>query len=67
MKESYEEGLASRLGLEPYAGNGNVAGVALGTGTRRPAIELRKRVLLSGADLVLSKGRQHGTQRHGEL
>jgi hypothetical protein len=28
MKESYREGLASRSGLEPYAGDGNVAGVA---------------------------------------
>ncbi len=28
MKESYREGLASRSGLEPYAGDGDVAGVA---------------------------------------
>jgi hypothetical protein len=41
MKESYEKGLANRLGPEPYAGGGNVAGVALGMGTRRPGIELR--------------------------
>jgi hypothetical protein len=40
MKESYEEGLADRLGPEPYAGGGNVAGVAWVSGTRRPAIEL---------------------------
>ena len=67
MKEPYEEGPASRLGPEPYAGNGNVAGVALGMGTRRPAIELRKKVLLPGADLVLRKGRRRGRQRYGEL
>ena len=41
MKESYEEGLASHLGLEPYADDGNVMGVASVRGTGRPAIELR--------------------------
>ena len=28
MKESYREDLASSSGLEPYAGGGNIAGVA---------------------------------------
>ena len=32
MKESYREGLASRSGLEPYAGDGDVAGVASARG-----------------------------------
>ncbi len=32
MKESYREDLASRSGLEPYAGDGNVAGVASARG-----------------------------------
>ena len=32
MKESYREDLASRSGLEPYAGGGNFAGVASGRG-----------------------------------
>ena len=32
MKESYREGLASRSGLEPYAGDGNVAGAASARG-----------------------------------
>ena len=41
MKEPYEKGLAHRLGPESYAGNGNIVGVALTRGTRRPAIELR--------------------------
>ena len=27
MKESYEEDLANHSGLEPYAGDGNIAGV----------------------------------------
>ena len=32
MKESYREDLASRSGLEPYAGEGNLAGVASARG-----------------------------------
>ena len=41
MKESYGEVLASHSGLEPYADDGNVVGVASVRGTGRPAIELR--------------------------
>jgi hypothetical protein len=41
MKESYAEGLANHCGLEPYADDGNVNGVASARGTGRPAIELR--------------------------
>jgi len=33
MKESYREDLASHSGLEPYAGDGNVAGVASARGS----------------------------------
>ncbi len=37
MKESYRENLASYSGLEPYAGDGNIAGVASARGsTGRP-------------------------------
>jgi hypothetical protein len=36
MKESYEKDLASHLGLEPYADDGNVVGVASVRGTGRP-------------------------------
>ena len=32
MKESYREDLASSSGLEPYAGDGNIAGVASARG-----------------------------------
>ncbi|MFV1968187.1 MAG: hypothetical protein ACC628_22420 [Pirellulaceae bacterium] len=32
MKESYREDLASNSGLEPYAGDGNIAGVASARG-----------------------------------
>ncbi len=63
MKEPYEEGLANRLGPESYAGDGNIAGVALARGTRRPAIELRNQ-LFSRADLVMLWGRQHGQSRY---
>ena len=41
MKEPYGKGLADRPGPEPYADDGNIVGVALARGTRRPAIELR--------------------------
>ncbi len=41
MKESYGKGLAGRPGPESYADDGNIVGVALARGTRRPAIELR--------------------------
>ncbi len=41
MREPYGEGLTSHPGPESYAGDGNVMGVALARGTRRPAIELR--------------------------
>ncbi len=41
MKESYGKGLADRPGPESYADDGNIVGVALARGTRRPAIELR--------------------------
>jgi len=35
MKESYREELASRSGLDPYAGGGDVAGVASARGNPR--------------------------------
>jgi hypothetical protein len=36
MKKSYEKDLASHLGLEPYAGDGNIPGVASARGIGRP-------------------------------
>ena len=63
MKEPYEKGVASHLGLESYADDGNVVGVALAKGTRRPAMELHvlsgNGASISRADLVLTRGRQH--------
>ena len=44
MKKSYEKDLASHLGLEPYAGDGNIPGVALARGTDGRAIELRNQL-----------------------
>jgi hypothetical protein len=41
MKESCEEGSATRFVLEPYAEAGDSLGVASAKGTGRPAIELR--------------------------
>ena len=65
MKESYREGLASRTGPESYAGDGNIAGVALTRGTRRPAIELRYHHIPC-ADAVPVDGRQYRVCRQGE-
>jgi len=65
MKESYEKDLASHLGPEPYAVIGNDGGVAWAKGTHRPAIELRKSVLVSRADLLQSKGRQYANCVNG--
>src|SRR3990172_4044921 len=36
MEESYVKGPANHCGLEPYAGDGNIPGVALARGTGSP-------------------------------
>jgi hypothetical protein len=41
MKDVVRARSSQPLGPEPYAGDGNIPGVAWGTGTCRPAIELR--------------------------
>ncbi len=56
MKESYEKDLASHLGLDPYAGGGNAAGVASARGTGRPAIELRNPLFRVPTPLGESEG-----------
>ena len=38
MRESYEKDLASHLGLEPYAGDGNIPGVASGERYRQAGL-----------------------------
>ncbi len=57
MKESYREDLASHSGLEPYAGDGNIAGVASARGNAGQP--LSSEITLSRADLVLTGRRQH--------
>jgi hypothetical protein len=66
MKGPYEEGLATHLGLESCAGNGDggrdaVTGVGAGW-----VWSLEIRATLPGADAVLTRGRPHGGPRHGE-
>jgi len=53
MKESYREGIASHSGLEPYAGEGNLAGVASARGNagRRLSSEIITSVCRSCPDL----------------
>ncbi len=52
MKEPYEEGLASHLGPESYADDGNSVGVALTSGTVRFSKALNRSVTGSMNDLV---------------
>ena len=63
MKESYGEDLASHSGLEPYADDGNVMGVASARGNAGQL--LSSEINVSRADLVVSWGRQHGQRRYG--
>ena len=67
MRESYEKGLASHLGPEPYAAGGDAGGVALGKGTRRPAIELRKEALVSRADPLVFVEGNTADRRYGRV
>ena len=57
MRESYKEGVASHLGLEPCEGGRKVALEALARGICRQGIELRNQ-LVRGADGVRQQGRQ---------
>ena len=56
MKESYEEYLASHLGLDPYAGDGNIPGVASARGTGRPGIQLRNHLFRAPTPLTGVEG-----------
>ena len=52
MKESYRENLASCSGLEPYAGDGNIAGVASARGNAgQPLSSGKKREEKEGRNL----------------
>lgn len=66
MKESYSEVLARYAGPEPYAGDGNIAGVATAGVHLGPEIELRKEAFSTCRHLQAA-GRQHRADRHGEI
>ena len=59
MKESYGKGLANHPGPELCGGGGDTAAEALDRGKRRPGIQLRNKSVRR-ADLILTRGRQHG-------
>ena len=67
MEESYSEDLANHTDPESCAGSGNTFGEAL-TGARTGGVlspEISRHVL--GADAILDRGRQHYTDRLGEV
>lgn len=66
MKESYTEDLANHGDPESCAGTRKGAGEAL-TGACVGRVLSRENRFPPGADAVVSSGRQHGCQRHGEL
>ena len=65
MREPYEEGLASHLGPESYADDGNIVGVALTRGTRRPGYRAPKSPY-SVRRRSAVVGRQYRAGRQGE-
>ena len=66
MKESYSEGLANHTGPESCACGGNTLCEALTGVTCRQGIELRKLLIVLGADVLCLYGRQHSGSRQGE-
>jgi hypothetical protein len=66
MKVPYEEGLATHLGLESCAGNGDGVREALTGVCAGWVLSLEIRAKLPGADAVLTRGRPHGVPRYGE-
>ena len=65
MKESHNEGLATRIGPESCAGTREGVGEAL-TGVRAGRAFSRERNLLQGADAVGGSGRPHPARRYRE-
>ena len=65
MREPYEEGLAGHLGPESYANDGNIVGVALTRGTRRPGYGAPKSPY-SVCRCSAAVGRQYRAGRHGK-
>ena len=70
MKEPHNEGVANHADLESCAGDGDIAGEALTSGTGGPAIEPRntqfRAPTLWTADHVDRRGRPHLLSRHRE-
>ena len=65
MKESYSEALARHAGPEPYAGGGNIAGVATAGVHLGPENELRN-VRSFACRPSRARGRQHFGGRNGK-
>ena len=59
MKESYKEDLANHFGLEPYAVDGNIGGVASARGNVGQLLSSEIRASFSRADPILTWRRQH--------
>ena len=59
MKESYGEDLANHTGLDPYAEDGDILGVASVRGTGRPAIELRDQEFRASTLLCQGEDNMH--------
>ena len=64
MKESYREDLASYSGLEPYAGDGNIAGVASARGNAGQPLSSEITCLVRRRSAAI--GRQNRGCRQGE-
>ncbi len=59
MKESYGEDLAYHTGLESYAEDGVILGVASIRGTGRPAIELQNQSFRASTSLCQREDNMH--------
>jgi hypothetical protein len=66
MQVPYEEGLATHLGLESCAGNGDGVREALTGVCAGWVLSLEIRAKLPGADAVLTRGRPRCVPRDGE-
>ena len=66
MKESYSEILARYAGPESYAGDGDIAGVAMTGVHLGPEIELRNE-LVPACRHLRACGRQHRYDRQGKI
>ena len=63
MKESYRENLATYSGLKPYAGDGNIAGVAT-AGVQSGQLSSSETGNVPRADTLVAAGRQYVRSRY---